>query len=123
MTPCFVEPLPAPIHRPCRACGAILPLNADHFRPRPDGPWFRGVCRACERAFLRSAAARYRQANGAALRRAEWQRRRRDRYIPNRRLRRVITQAKAAYLRRETQVGYYALLRRIFAVPADQALP
>ncbi len=102
----------------CRACGRLLPVT--DF-PINRGRFRRPYCRACYRVLMRPYRAAYRAAHSERLHRQAYQRRRRTEYRPNRRLTPVVARARQQAQERETQVGYYALLRAIFAVPEEQA--
>ncbi len=102
----------------CRSCDRLLPvtdfpLNRGRFR--------RPYCRACHRAMMRPYWVAYRAAHTERLQHQAYQRRRRTEYRPNRRLTSIVARARQQAQERETQVGYYALLRAIFAVPEEQA--
>ena len=65
----------------------------------------------------------YYAARADRLRRQISERRQRAGYRPNRRLMPVIARARQQAQSQETRVGYYALLRAIFAIPEHEALP
>ena len=105
--------------RTCTVCGATKPLTAFRLRGKRDARARRSLCLDCDRVRTRAQVHRWVAANHERVLLQRWQRRRRDRYIPNRVLMRAIAAARVAVRERETCVGSYALVRAVFAVPAD----